>query len=82
MLFVGFSFTDRNIRFIWHRLRRIMETVPDRAKRPSYLITSGASHVQQEIMRELGIHLIQVSPDAVTEGVSEILERTIEWQEA
>jgi hypothetical protein len=82
VLFIGYSFTDRNIRFIWHRLRRIMETVPDRAKRPSYLITSGASHVQQEIMRQLGVHLIQVPPSTVGDGISEVLERTIEWQEA
>ena len=82
VLFVGYSFTDRNIRFIWHRLRRIMEAVPDRAKRPSYLVTSGASHVQQEIMRQLGVHLIQVSPSAVADDISEILEKTIEWQEA
>lgn len=82
VLFVGYSFTDRNIRFIWHRLRRIMASVPDRAKRPSYLITSGASSVQQEIMQQLGIHLIHVSPDAVGEGISEVLERTVEWQEA
>lgn len=82
VLFIGYSFTDRNIRFIWHRLRRMMAAVPDRAKRPSYLITSGASNVQQEIMQQLGIHLIQVSPGAVGDGISEVLERTIEWQEA
>ncbi|HEV2778885.1 MAG TPA: SIR2 family protein [Actinophytocola sp.] len=82
VLFVGYSFTDRNIRFIWHRLRRMMASVPDRAKRPSYLITSGASNVQQEVMQQLGIHLIQVSPGAVGDGISEVLERTIEWQEA
>jgi hypothetical protein len=81
VLFVGYSFTDRNIRFIWHRLRRIMASVPDRAKRPSYLITSGASGVQQEIMQQLGIHLIQVPPDSVSDGISEVLERTLEWQE-
>lgn len=81
VLFVGYSFTDRNIRFIWHRLRRIMASVPDRAKRPSYLITSGASNVQQEVMQQLGIHLIQVPPDAVGDGISEVLEKTIEWQE-
>lgn len=82
VLFVGYSFTDRNIRFIWHRLRRIMADVPDRAKRPSYLITTGASSVQQDIMLQLGIHLIQISPDSVPDGISEVLEKTIEWQEA
>ena len=82
VLFVGYSFTDRNIRFIWHRLRKIMASVPDRAKRHSYLITSGASSVQHEIMQQLGIQLIQVSPGAVSDGVSEVLEKTVEWQEA
>lgn len=82
VLFIGYSFSDRNIRYIWHRLRRMMATVPDRAKRPSFLITSGESVVQQEIMQQFGIHLIQVEPGAVGDGIAEVLERTIDWQDS
>lgn len=81
VLFIGYSFSDRNIRFIWHRLRRMMASVPDHAKRPSYLATSSASRIQQEIMQELGIHLISLDPLHVGEDIAEILEQTVQWQE-
>lgn len=82
VLFVGYSFSDRNIRFIWHRLARMMVNVPAHARRPSFLISSGASHVQQALLQQYGIQVIQVQPDAVGEGIAEVLERTIAWQES
>lgn len=81
VLFIGYSFSDRNIRFIWHRLRRMMASVPDHAKRPSYLATSSASKIQQEIMQELGVHVINLDPRHVSEDIAEILEQTVAWQE-
>lgn len=76
LLFIGYSFNDPNIRYIWYRidrLRRQQSKEYNIKLRPSYLITFGADPVQPVLLNEWDIHVIPLDPADKNESIANLL---------
>jgi len=58
VLFVGYSFSDINIRMIWHRLMQMMKDVPERDRPISWIIRFDDDPIQEALNLAAGIRTI------------------------
>lgn len=68
-LFIGYSFSDANIRYIWYRMHQMREQNAARGKgrehyqeRRSFFATHGAGLVQPKLLEQWNIDVIQLEP--------------------
>ncbi len=80
-LFIGYSFSDANIRDIWHRMERLRRDVRPRAdglapvRLPRSLMTTfGAGVVQPRLLEQLHIDMIELNPIDKPSSVVELLD--------
>jgi hypothetical protein len=60
LLFVGYSMTDLNIRFLLHRLWKTWrETGEERARPPLYIVMHDAGDVQKHVLHRWGVTVIE-----------------------
>ncbi len=64
VLFIGYSFSDINIRVIWFKLMRMMEDVPESDRKPSYIVRFEPNPVLEALYRHVGLTTIVLDPDA------------------
>jgi hypothetical protein len=75
-LFIGYSFSDTNIRYIWYKINRLKKQPSlDHSfeLRKSYYITFGNEPVQSKLLLSWDIHLIALDPENPSESLSEFL---------
>jgi hypothetical protein len=75
-MFLGYSFNDPNIRFIWykiHKLRRQQQKEDHIEVRPSFFITFGANPVQPVLLDRWNIHVVLLDPPDRLQAISDFL---------
>ncbi len=80
VLFVGYSFSDQNVRYIWHKLVRSMERIPERIRPTSFFVTHKDSPLQTDILKATKVEVVLVDPLDIGGGVTKLFERIIEIQ--
>ncbi len=61
LLFIGYSFSDFNIRYLWFKLRRMMYEVDPRDIPDSYILLFEPGHVTSVLLESMGINTIDLS---------------------
>jgi SIR2-like domain len=71
ILFVGYSMSDPNIRYLLFKLRQLWEQHSEQSKKPmSYLLMAEESEPQQWLLRERGVEPIAAPGKDVNEGLT------------
>lgn len=63
VLFIGYSFSDINIRVIWFKLNQMMRDVPREDRPTSYVVTFERNPVLEVLYKDVGITAIVLDPD-------------------
>jgi hypothetical protein len=78
-LFMGYSFNDLNIRYIWYRMHQLRLQGQAGARRPAsrhcFFATFGVGPVQPELLEQWNIDMIQLDPADKEASVADLLER-------
>src|SRR6185295_18982593 len=62
VLFIGYSFSDINIRVIWFKLMQMMRDVPERDRPPSYIVRLEPNPVLEALDENVGLRTIVLDP--------------------
>ena len=75
-IFIGYSFNDPNIRYIWYRINKLREksSIKQPNPRPSYFVTFGTGPVQPILLEPWDIRVINLNPVDKTNNLNEFLE--------
>jgi hypothetical protein len=78
-LFIGYSFNDLNIRYIWYRMHQLRLQGQAGARRASarrcFFATFGVGPIQPELLEQWNIDMIQLDPADKEASVADLLER-------
>lgn len=76
-LFMGYSFGDPNIRYIWYKINQLIKNYPEyrnyKNTRPSYITSFGLHEIQSEILDQLNINVIELDPERKESEISNLL---------
>jgi hypothetical protein len=79
ILFIGYSYSDINMRYLFYKLQRTWESSADAGERPrSYLFLDRANPVQEQVLRDRGIVPIRSECDDPGAGLERFLRRLAE----
>lgn len=74
LLFIGYSLTDINIRYLMFRLQRQWETEPELAIRPkSYVFLARPNPVQSDVLKSRGVETIVAESTDAAESLANFL---------
>lgn len=74
-LFIGYSFTDTNIRYIWYKINEFREKLKIHSElRNSYLISFNKEPIQNKLLKRLNISTISLDPEDKEKELSNFLE--------
>jgi len=66
VLFIGYSFSDINIRVIWFKLMQMMRDVPERDRPPSYIVRLEPNPVLEALDESVGLRTVVLDPGGET----------------
>lgn len=74
-LFIGFSFTDHNIAYIFWLVNRLFAQLPDSITgRRAYIVVADPSDFEMRLFRGRNIEILPVSRSTITKDIVDILE--------
>ncbi|MBN1210521.1 MAG: SIR2 family protein [Myxococcaceae bacterium] len=78
-LFIGYSFNDLNIRYIWYRMHQLRRQGRSGAQNPPrrrcFFATFGVGPIQPELLDQWNIDMIQLDPADKEASVTDLLQR-------
>jgi hypothetical protein len=77
-LFIGYSFNDTNIRYIWYRMNQLRLQGQAGLRRPArrcFFATFGVGPIQPDLLDQWNIDLIQLDPADKVASVADLLQR-------
>jgi hypothetical protein len=81
VLFIGYSFSDPNVRYIWHKLNKAMQDINAGETIKSYFVTHLNNPLLIEVFRTKNIETILLSPKSIKTDLEELFEYIIELQQ-
>jgi len=74
-LFIGYSFSDPNIRYIFYKLHRLREQIGTKSGSPnSYFASFGTNDIQSILLKKWHIKVIELDPSNKERSVAELLK--------
>lgn len=80
VLFIGYSFSDPNVRYIWHKLTKLMRSVDAGDQIKSYFVTHLSNPLQIELFRRRHIETILLDPHSISADLASLFEQMIDIQ--
>lgn len=79
LLFVGYSLTDVNVRYLLYKLHKLRDHVKRTGKRypAAYLTTFGTGEIQRTLMARWDVTIIDLDPVNMSKSVDEFLEALV-----
>lgn len=75
VLFIGYSFRDPNVNYIFHIVNRLFADLPDSSSgRRAYIILPEPSEFERRLFNERNIEMIPISADDISAGVASVLQ--------
>lgn len=76
VLFMGYSFTDVNVRYMWFRLTRMLQQMRVNGKEPiAYIVQAKPNPIFERNCKERGIEIIQLNPLDIQGSLVHLLEQ-------
>lgn len=79
VLFIGHSFADLNIRYMWYKLMNMMASVTDTPR--SFLVTPDPNPILKDILRAKNIELVLLDNQDIKQSLTELFEQLLSAQE-
>ncbi len=78
IVFVGYSLSDINLRYLLYKLTRLWAASPYAAARPtSYILLPNPNPVLEEVLESRGVRAIIADTDDTADGLAEFLEKLL-----
>ena len=79
LLFVGYSLTDVNVRYLLYKLHKLRQTVKRTGKRMprAFLTTFGTGEIQTTLLARWDVSIIELDPVDKTQAVDEFMEALV-----
>ena len=76
LLFIGYSLSDVNVRYMLYKLHKLRQQVKRDAKRDpiAYLMTFGAGDVQKTLLARWDVEMVELEPVDKTRSMDEFME--------
>lgn len=78
VIFIGYSFTDMNVRYIWYKLNKIVESFKEKKK--SYFVTHQVNPVTKKLFKDKNIDIISLNPLKIKWDIIRLFESIISEQ--
>lgn len=80
VLFLGYSFTDFNLRLMWYRLRQSLKSLDDPPT--SFLVTAQRNPVAERLLTDIGITIVHLDRARIKDSLGEFLGALLDAQDA